>query len=87
MTPAEEVESVVKQIRPLLAGHPAELQGAILADLLATWLAGHIVLNNKTATQKMRTGLLTLHLSSVRDLIPLCEAEILEKKGQRHDTH
>ncbi len=37
----QQVDDVCAKIAPLLAGlHPA-IQGAVLADLTATWLAGH----------------------------------------------
>jgi hypothetical protein len=32
---------IVKRNGKALAGHPAEIQGAALADCLAIWLAGH----------------------------------------------
>jgi hypothetical protein len=38
---ALEVHAVVVKIRPLLAGREPAIQGAILADLLGYWLAGH----------------------------------------------
>lgn len=37
---ASDVSTIVEQARDLLAGKPPELQGAVLADLLAIWLAG-----------------------------------------------
>ena len=37
------VRKLVQRIRPLLAGRAAQMQGAVLADLLAIWIAGHIV--------------------------------------------
>jgi hypothetical protein len=38
---ADLITKLVGQIRPILAGHPAQVQGAVLADLTGTWLAGH----------------------------------------------
>jgi hypothetical protein len=59
---AGTVLAVVARIRPMLAGrHPGE-QGAILADLLAIWLAGHPF--------ELREALLDNHVERVRDLIP-----------------
>ena len=37
----DDVAAVVDEIKPLLAGHPPALQGAVLADLVAIWLVGH----------------------------------------------
>jgi hypothetical protein len=44
------------------------MQGAILADLLAIWLAGHHVEGDKDATRKMRVELLAEHCTAVRQL-------------------
>ena len=54
---AEEVGSIVDAIAPLIGGRPPELQGAVLADLLAIWLAGHIHLDGKAATERLRAVL------------------------------
>jgi len=35
------IDAIVEQIRPLLAGKPAPLQGYVCAELTAIWLAGH----------------------------------------------
>lgn len=37
----EKLREIEERIKPLLAGHPPELQGAVLADLISLWLAGH----------------------------------------------
>ena len=51
---ADEVETLVRQIAPLLAGRPAVVQGAALADLTAIWLAGHLIEGDANATRAMR---------------------------------
>jgi hypothetical protein len=56
------------QVFPLLKGHPPEMQGCVLADLLAIWLAGHHVPNDAGATRTMRAELLAMHCSQVRFL-------------------
>jgi hypothetical protein len=63
-----EVPRIVEQIKPALAGLPPEVQGAILADLLAIWLAGHHVEGDADATRKMRAELLAEHCTAVRQL-------------------
>lgn len=77
-----EVEALSNKISPLLAGRPAELVGAVLADLLATWLASHVLADptsdtegaiNQVATNQMREQLIDLHLRAVRSLIPINE--------------
>ena len=39
----DKVKMLTDQISPILHGHKPEIQGAVLAELLATWLAGHVV--------------------------------------------
>ena len=72
----EQIMALVEKIRPvleahvfpLLKRHPPEMQGAVLADLLAIWLAGHHVPNDAGATRTMRAELLAMHCSQVRFL-------------------
>lgn len=58
-----EVIATVDRIRPLLAGRSPEVQRAVLADLLAIWVAGH--------PPQLRQGLMDMHIDMVRVLIPL----------------
>jgi hypothetical protein len=64
----EEVLAVVDRIKPLLRGQQPELQGAVLAELLSIWLAGHVVRGDAQATQQLRAELLAKHCSVVRQL-------------------
>jgi hypothetical protein len=68
MTRISEAMAIIDQIRPLLAGRAPEVQGVVLADLLATWLAGHHVAGDEDATHKMRAEILTMHCTNVRKL-------------------
>jgi hypothetical protein len=63
---------LIEAISKTLAGHPSRIQGCTLADLLATWLAGHI-LTSPGDTNVMREQLLQNHLVTVRRLIPINE--------------
>jgi hypothetical protein len=63
---ARAVEHIVLQIKPLLAGKPPALQGAVLADLLAIFLAGH--------HPTLRGEILQMHIEAVRSLIKPNEA-------------
>jgi hypothetical protein len=65
------VNVIVALISRHLAGEPAQLQGAVLADLLATWLASHHVEGNADATLTLRAELLAMHCSAVRQLVPI----------------
>jgi hypothetical protein len=40
-TDPRRVEAIVAKIKPLLAGEPPEIQGGVIVDLLATFIAGH----------------------------------------------
>jgi hypothetical protein len=63
-----EIARVVERIKPILAGRPPEMIGAVLADLLAIWLAGHHVAGDEDATRKLRAELLADHCFAVRQL-------------------
>jgi len=66
----------VARIEPLLAGIGSELQGAVLCDLTATWLAGH----QGEGADKLRKELLKLHVECVLALIPINEREHAERE-------
>jgi hypothetical protein len=68
---AKEVFELVKAIRPLLTGKPAQVQSAALADLLAMWLAGHVIRGDQEATERLREQVLEMHLVGVRALIDI----------------
>jgi hypothetical protein len=72
-----ELDPVIEAMHKLLGGRPPELQGPILADLLATWLAGHFAGEDRRATERMREEMLARHVCIVRTLIPFSEAIIL----------
>lgn len=71
------------RIGPILKGHPSPLQGAALADLLAIWLAGHMIKGNPTATDRLREDILALHVEKVRELIPVNAVAIHGRNGGR----
>jgi hypothetical protein len=56
------VTEVVDRIRPILGGHHPAVQGAVVADLVAIWLAGH--------QADLREVLLDNHIDTVRQLVP-----------------
>jgi hypothetical protein len=74
-----EVVRLIDTIRPHLAGNPAPVQGAALADLLATWLAGHFA-DGPATTTRLRETLLKEHIAMVRRLIPENERELLRRQ-------
>lgn len=82
---ARLVERIVRLVRPLLGGHPPEIQSAVLADLLATWVAGHQgepeefrEVDSEPAAElaAFREQILQDHIELVRAMIPFNEQEI-----------
>jgi hypothetical protein len=59
---------LVEEVRPILAGHSPEVIGAALADLVAIWLAGHVVAGDIEATDRRRGELMLMHAQAVRHL-------------------
>jgi hypothetical protein len=57
------VFELVDRIRPILAGNHPAVQGAVLADLLAMWLAGH--------PAELREALLALQIDKALQLVPI----------------
>jgi len=55
-----EVVRIVEIIRPLLRGQGPEIQGAVLAELLGSWMAGW--------APHLRAEVLDFHLEAVRGL-------------------
>jgi hypothetical protein len=73
------VIDIADRIKPLLAGLPPPIQGAVLAELLSIYLAGHVHIGvdghaDFAATAQMREQLLAEHIKVVRDLIGINEA-------------
>jgi len=61
-------EALSNRIKPLLAGHAPELQGAVLADLVSLFFAGH--------HPAMREEQIEIWIAAMRELIPHSEAEL-----------
>jgi hypothetical protein len=78
MTPDQQalrIRAISQVVRPLLHGHPPEVQGAVLADLLSLFIAGH--------HPALREEILQEHIKIVRELVGPSEAEIFEQRGGR----
>jgi hypothetical protein len=78
-------ERLVAKICPILQGNPPEVQSAALADLLAMWLAGHFVIEDRPGTTELREQLLAEHIKVVRALVEPNEQMILERV--RKESH
>lgn len=68
---SKAVRDLVEQIEPILHGHPPDIQGAVLGDLVSTWLDGH--------HPGLRERVLQMHIKYVRDLVAIRDAEFLRK--------
>jgi hypothetical protein len=66
---ADEAIELARVISLLLAGRAQDVQGAALADLLAMWLAGHVIRGDPKKTAGLREVMLQAHLKAVRALI------------------
>ncbi len=74
MTDDDEIDDVMQRVRQALAGHPPDLVGAVLADALALWLAGHVIPGDISETDRLRRQLLRLQIEMIETLIPILEA-------------
>jgi hypothetical protein len=81
MRDAEVAAKIAERAKPIFAGHSPEVQGAVLADLLALWLAGHQT-GDSASNAQLRNLLLTAHIEAVRELIPVNEQMLQERVTQ-----
>jgi hypothetical protein len=73
-----DFDSLIHAIAPLLHGKGADLQRAVLADLVARWIVGH--------HSSQRAHLLAQHVQAVRDLIELKEEALAARqRGEPED--
>jgi hypothetical protein len=68
-----DFDSLIHAIAPLLHGKGADLQRAVLADLVARWIVGH--------HPSHRAHVLARHVQAVRDLIELKEEALSARKS------
>jgi hypothetical protein len=68
----EEADEIVAAIRPLLAGRPPAVQGLVVVELAATWIAGH--------AEDIRAQILEMELQSIRELVPVIAAQLWERE-------
>jgi hypothetical protein len=73
---ATETRALSAQLCVLLANKGPELQGAVLCDLVARWVAGHVAENDDAEeTAKIQAELLDLHVTTVRHLVSIIEKQ------------
>jgi hypothetical protein len=73
---------LAQSIHPMLAGQPAPIIAAALADLVSLMIAGHYVDGSAVQTRKLREELLDEHVKVVKRMIPLQEA-LLKSRIER----
>ena len=75
---SETVHAMVlrDEIYRILAGQDPKTQSAVIADLLATWLAGHVVRGDRLKTDRLRADLLRDHINAVRVLVNINAQEM-----------
>lgn len=80
-----EHDAMVTAMRPILAGHDPAIQSTVLAELVATWLAGHRdVKGDRRWQHEFRMHLLVDFEHLVLDLLPACEKQLDETlKGKK----
>ena len=71
-----EARAVQEKIRPLLAGKGPEIQGAVLSDLVAIFIASHYQHGDG-----MMKKMLSMHIDLVRKLVPE-NVKILKARGE-----
>jgi hypothetical protein len=69
---------VIEEIKPLLRGWGPEVQGAVLAELAALWIAGH--------RPDFRQQVFDVWTATVQSLVPIAERELFGDKGWRDPT-
>jgi len=75
--PIAEVEQRALQLHDRIVKLEPEFQSAVIAHLLATWIAGHRS-DDKARLNAFREALLQQHIKLVRDLIPVEDARLDE---------
>jgi len=60
-----EIDELMDEAKDVFAGHHPGAIGAVLAELVSLWLAGHQI------DDKARKDLLRMHMDAVRAMLPL----------------
>jgi hypothetical protein len=84
---ATEAAEMFDAITEVLRGHHPYVQGAVLADLLAMFIAGHSLVGDAKGTDQMRENLLAEHIKAVRLLIAPNEKIIAERQANPTRHH
>ena len=69
---SDQVDEIVEAIRPILAGHPPDIQGAVIGDLLSMYLTGF--------EPGAREQVLAQIVGLARALVPVNEEMLAERR-------
>jgi hypothetical protein len=75
-TGAVEIADELAPFFDALVGKGPEVQGAVLVQLLARYLAGHVVVGSLAQTKRIRELQLELISNAALDLVPVMAHEI-----------
>lgn len=75
------VEIIANRLKMLITGNHPAVQGAVLADAVATFVAAHYVEGDLEGTRLVRGEILADFMMTVERLMPICAEEI----GTPHD--
>jgi hypothetical protein len=65
---------LVERIRPILFGNPSIIQGAVLAELTATWLMGHYhYQDTEKGNARVRERMLEIQVEIINNLMKVKE--------------
>jgi len=81
----EEVLELIERISPLLHGNPPGVQGAVLAELVARFVAGHFHEDGKEASAKVRRSVIADFVKLVRGLVLFHVETVDEMRKQREN--
>lgn len=70
---ARQVTDIVARLKPMMAGHGPAMQGAVIADLVSLWVAGH--------PPAEREGMFDLLCDHAWALVPASEMEMFGEAG------
>ena len=76
MSFSDAADRLLDRIAPYLAGQSSELQGAVIADLAALWIAGHRVDGDRAEGDQVRAELLQMHTKHVRELVEMYVGDV-----------
>jgi hypothetical protein len=75
-TRAMEIAAELEPFFDALRGKGPDVQGAVLAQLTARWLAGHMVPKSREETDAARQKIFEVHIAQTRELVAVFEREI-----------